>query len=155
MRLNTVKKPRDGSTTWCGPGALSIITGRTVKYCAKLCAEAAGWNRYTKRPHTAKTIKGVYHEEMKSALNKMGFTMTPALLIGRDERYNRKTLRAYMAGRGGPEWKAVMLVCAGNHYVVINRDTVSDNQETAHYSKHKNRLKRIHYAWIIERKKVS
>jgi hypothetical protein len=63
------------------------------------------------------------------------------------------TLRAYMAGRGGAEWKGVMLVNVTSHYVVIHKDTVSDNhQQDKHYTEHRYRRKKIDKAWLITRR---
>lgn len=147
MKLNKLKVSGK-HPQWCGPSALSIITGRTVNYCAKLCADAANNYRFLQRPHTSRTIKGVYNSEMKIALRSMGFVMKKL------DVPMAPTLRAYMAERGGPDWKTTLLLQVGNHYVVANRDSVSDNHaEDFHYQDHPYRLKRVKKIWRIERRK--
>jgi hypothetical protein len=151
MKLNALKVSGK-HPKWCGPSALSIITGRTVNYCAKLCAEQANATRHwLRKPHTSRSIKGVYNDEMTHALHKMGFEMTGVDVPWVNCR--APTLRAYMAGRGGAEWKGVMLVNVTSHYVVIQKDTVSDNhQQDKHYTEHRYRRKKIDKAWLITRR---
>lgn len=162
MKLNALKVVAK-HPKWCGPSAMSIITGRTVNYCAKLCANEANFGRDLRRLHTSRTIKGVYNSEIERALGKMGFQMIPVdvpLIKSKkvffkpgEAQYNKPTLRAYMAGRGGAEWKGVMLVNVTGHYVVVHKDTVSDNhQQDMHYSEHKYRRKKIDRMWLIKRK---
>lgn len=154
MKLNALKVSGK-HPTWCGPSAMAIISGRTVNHCAKLIATErnarAGWNSWYGGKGSSKQVKGAGNGEVLRGLRKMGFSMERA---DRDGMYG-KTLRAYMAGRGGPNWKETMLVNVTDHYVVINRDTVSDNhQQDKHYTEHRWKLKKIESAWIIRRKRV-
>lgn len=149
-RLNTLRG-REFGHNWCGPSALSIITGRTVDYCARLCAEKSRTTRHwVSRQHTAQSIKGVYNSEMFFALTKMGFEYREVMGI------KGKTLNQYMAERGGEQWKGVMLINVTRHYVVVNRDIVSDNhQQDKHYTDHTMKRRKIERAWIITRRKKS
>lgn len=159
MKLNKLKKS-GAHPTWCGPSAMSIITGRTVNYCAKLIADDRNRHqRWRTRYVTSKMVKGTYNDEVKRALYKMGFIMDRVeieRIPGQGLESQRRlmpTLHRYMRERGGPDWKAVMLVNVTNHYVVINRDIVSDNhQQDKHYTEHRWRLKKIDKAWIVKRK---
>ena len=101
--------------------------------------------------------------EMKHALIKMGFTMERVEIPRHHHRHQvmsfnpdpfvMPTLHRYMRERGGEQWKAVMLVNVTDHYVVINRDTVSDNhQQDKHYTEHRWNRKKIDKAWIVKRK---
>lgn len=156
MKLNALKVSGK-HPTWCGPSAMSIISGRTVNHCAKLIAgnrnRRPAWeNSWYKGRGSSKQVKGCGNGEVKRGLLQMGFVMERV----REPGMYRETLRSYMAGRGGPNWKGVMLVNVTDHYVVINRDTVSDNhQQDKHYTEHRWKLKRIENAWIIRRKRVT
>ncbi len=163
MKLNQLKVSGK-HPKWCGPSAMSIITGRTVNYCAKLIADKRNKHqRWRVRHVTSKMVKGASNGEVKSALYKMGFTMDRVEIPRHHHRHQvmsinpepfvMPTLHRYMRERGGEQWKAVMLVNVTDHYVVINRDTVSDNhQQDRHYTKHRWSLKKIDKAWIVKRK---
>jgi len=166
MKLNQLKVSGQ-HPKWCGPSALSIMTGRTVNHCAKLIAwernTRIGWFSWYKGKGSSKQVKGVDNSEMKRALSKMGFIMERVEIPRHHHRHQvmsinpdpfvMPTLHRYMRERGGSDWKAVMLVEVTGHYLVINRDTVSDNhQQDKHYTKHRWSLKKIARAWIVKRK---
>ena len=146
MKLNTLKTigkhPR-----WCGPSALSILTGRSINHCASLIAKERNRRGYWRNGKgTSKQVKGTYTSEMSRALHSMKFSMNRIRLP------RGKTLRAYMAGRGGKEWKANMLLEVTNHYVAVNRDMVSDNHsQDDHYNDHPMKRKIVRDGWLIER----
>ncbi len=151
MKLNTLKVSGK-HPKWCGPVALAVITGRTVNYCAKLIAWERNtrptWNSWYKGKGSSKQVKGVYNGEMRRALNKMGFEMK------QHHAGYGKTLRAYMAGRGGAEWKGLMLINVTSHYVVVCKDIVSDNhQQDRHYTEHRWNRKKIERMWLITRRR--
>lgn len=139
---------------WCGPSALSMLTGRSINHCAKLIAQRRNsWGWYRGKG-TSKQVKGVDNHEMFRALEAMRFTYTP-VTIRRTSGFRMPTLRHYMAGRGGQPWKEMMLIEVTGHYVVACRDIVSDShQQDVHYSEHCNRLMRVKRAWIVKRSKV-
>ena len=125
MKLNKLKISGK-HPKWCGPAALSIITGRTVNHCAKLIATKR--NRYKdwyRGKGTSKQVKGCYNSEMKHALIKMGFTMERVEIPRHHHRHQvmsfnpdpfvMPTLHRYMRERGGEQWKAVMLVNVTDH----------------------------------------
>ena len=152
MKLNQLKTSGK-HPTWCGPSALSIITGRTVNYCAKLIADQrnkhTGWYR---GKGTSRQVKGAYNSELRRALTKMGFDMTQVEIPRANGRM--PTLLRYMADRGGEQWKGLMLVNVTRHYVVVHKDTVSDNhQQDKHYTEHRWRRKKIDKAWLISRRR--
>ena len=61
-----------------------------------------------------------------------------------------KTVRAYMAERGGEQWKNAMLLEVTGHWMAAHRDKLSDNSQSCIYSKHKHRLKRVVDGWIVK-----
>lgn len=159
MKLNEVRHAKRGPKlkTWCGPTALSIITGRTIDHCAKLCADKAnqirirndGWGwRDLKRKHTARTIKGTYEREVVHALQVMGYRAYRVELP-----MPRETLLRYMRNRGGAEWRDVMLVVAGNHWLVLHKDTIADSLRPGgvHYEEHPKRYSKLTWARRIRK----
>jgi hypothetical protein len=159
MKLNALKVSGK-HPKWCGPSALSIITGRTVNYCAKLIADDRNeTERWRQRKVTSKMVKGASNDEVIWALQRMGFDAKRVEIKrvpgqGREsQRRLMPTLHRYMRERGGAEWKGVMLVNVTSHYVVIHKDTVSDNhQQDKHYTEHRWRRKKIDKAWLITRR---
>ena len=158
MKLNQLKVSGK-HPKWCGPSALSIITGRTVNYCAKLIADRKNHYGWRRGRGTSKQVKGTSNSEMRDALDVMGFELIPVEIPR--HRLNRQvlgkghtmpTLHRYMRERGGDQWKGLMLVNVTSHYVVVHKDTVSDNhQQDKHYTEHRWRRKKIDRAWLISR----
>ena len=155
MKLNTFK-PTKGIRNWCGPTALSILTGRTVGYCAKICAEQANglrrrykngrWHPVVKL--TAKTIKGVKDSEMVWAAIKMGFRLREVSRI-----YPPKTLFRIMEDMKTALWKEALLINVTDHYVVAQRGICYDNYDVTGTDSRKFwcRKKKVHNIWIVER----
>ena len=153
------KKTIGSHPEWCGPSALSLLTGRSVNHCARVIAkirnERGCWHRGR---GTSKQVKGVDDWEMKRALHRMGFSMKSVkIALGYKKGHvlgfptEAPTLRKYMAGRGGDEWKNAMLICVTGHYMVAHKDAVADNHHSeTHYSKHPNRLKKVRAGWIVK-----
>ena len=128
MKLNRLKVSGQ-HPKWCGPAALSIMTGRTVNYCAKLIANERNKHRSWYRGRgTSKQVKGCYNSEMRATLRTMGFEMIQTAIPRHHHRHqvmsiNPKpfvmpTLHRYMSERGGEQWKSVMLINVTDHYVV-------------------------------------
>jgi len=163
MKLKSITK-LGPHPEWCGPSALSALTGRSINHCAKLIAKNRNvWKGWYNGKGTSKQVKGVEHDEMQIALHAMKFSMTPVKMPLKHHKHQvyavnqaafmPLTLRAYMAGRGGEQWKGSMLLNIGNHYVTVHKDIVSDNHATCHYSEHPHRLKRIVKGWIVKPRK--
>lgn len=146
MKLKPLKK-LNGHRAWCGPGALSILTGRSVNHCARIIAKRRN-KRYWYHGHgTSKQVRGTWFSEIRDALDDMGFSMHGV-------KFKRgTTLHRYMTDRGGEQWKSAMLIEVSNHWMVAHRDTLSDNSMTCHHSEHKQRLTRIRDGWIVRTKR--
>lgn len=142
MKLNTLKADGWNKTKWCGPTALAIITGRTLKFCHNKLARLE-W----KQP---RHLKGVSNGSMLAALKEMKF------LPFRVDAAHGMTLRKYIEEVQSTEhFRGVMLVNVTRHYVVISKGMVVDNHRTTPMSvrDHPMWRKRIERAWIIKRKK--
>ena len=141
MKLNTLKAETFGNKIkWCGPTALAIITGRSLKFCHNKLAKIAG-----KEP---RYLKGAYNWHMLYALKEMKF------LPFRVDAAHGKTLRQYVDEVQTTEhFRGVMLVNVTDHYVVISKGLVVDNQNPTPQPVRDYPMsrKRIVKAWIIKR----
>ncbi len=107
--MDAVKRKQRNGVTWCGPAALTAITGKSYEECEALLA---GWQ--SKRP-----VTGVGLYAMRHALEKLGYT----LIAERTRR--RQTLVQWHRGRS--ERRGVYLVSITGHYCVVRGDVYVDN----------------------------
>lgn len=163
MKLKPLKKIGN-HREWCGPSALSILTGRSINHCARIIAKRRNARgRWYDGKGTGKQVRGTWFSELRDVLQVMGFELERVNIPRKHHQHqvmsiNPKpfvvpTLRAYMAERGGDEWKNAMLLETSNHWMTARRDTVSDNFGTYHYSEHPGRLKRVYDGWIVRTKR--
>ncbi len=126
MKLRSVK-PTKGIRNWCGPVAMSMLTGRTVGYCAQLCAEEASnrrWRGQHQVTHTRKTIRGVHNDELDHAMWRMGYKLVNI------HEFNGLTLFKMFETLSTKLWKAQLLINVTNHYVVGQVGVVYDSHCT-------------------------
>jgi|TARA_R100001510_G_C7578076_1_gene152095 hypothetical protein len=142
MKLNNLRADGWNSTKWCGPTALALITGRTLKFCHNKLARIEG-----KEP---RYLKGVYKPSMRRALQEMGYQMERINFVRQG-----MTLRKYIEEVQTTEhFRGVMLVNVTRHYVVISKGMVVDNHSIVPLPvrKHPMRRKRIKNVWIVKKK---
>jgi|TARA_R110000824_G_scaffold8987_4_gene40623 hypothetical protein len=142
MNLNTLRADGWTSTKWCGPTALALITGRTLKFCHNRLARIG-----RKEP---RYLKGVPNSSMLVALRKMGYQPERIPLVRQS-----LTLRKYIEEVQTTEhFRGVMLVNVTRHYVVIRKGMVVDNHRTVPVPvrEHPMWRKRIDNAWLVKRK---
>lgn len=117
MKLNTLKpgKGFEKRIHWCGPAALALITGRTLKHCHRLLAQIRGIDQ--------RYLKGVQNWEMLRALKEMGFDVTEVSYPGK-----AVTLRQYIDEvQRTKHFRETCLLEITGHYVVAHRGLVADN----------------------------
>lgn len=152
VKPKTLKRS-EGFRNWCGPAALSILTGRTTKYCAKLCADYANKSRYWAANHTftPKNIKGTYPDELKYALDVMGFTYWKDC----NRNHHGQTLIKMVNTMGGELWKTQLLVELTRHWVVLYQGKVYDNARPAGVDVREasGRCSRVKDYWLVARTK--
>ncbi len=157
MRLNKFKGT-EGVRNWCGPTAMSVLTGRSVGYCAQLCAYAANTWRYQNHRsfrHTKKTIKGVSRRELEQALLTMKFKMVLwHLFNGERLPCQQKTLFRLMEEMRTSEWRQALLINVTDHYVVAQKGIIYDNHALGgvDYRKFWARRRKVDFVWTVERK---
>jgi hypothetical protein len=146
-RLKPIRNP-EKMRVWCGPAAISILTGNRVEYCAR---QVAGLRNIGRRPAwwTAKRVRGVANYEMRQILSFMGYEM-----IGlRDCK--GKTLQGWINSYSSKHHRAICLVNVTDHYVVTHLGQVNDNRSDrpCPVKEHSSRRCFIDSAWIIQRRR--
>lgn len=140
MKLNTIKEDGWNKTRWCGPTALAIITGRTLKFCHNKLARLE-----KKEP---RYLKGVQWFNMTRSLQAMGFKCE------RVASAESMTLRQYIEEvQTSKHFRDIMLVYVTSHYVVIHRGMVVDNHVTAPLPVREHPAWRTHIklAWFVKK----
>ena len=103
---------------WCGPGAMSAITGRSAECCA------AWINQESRRVPLHFKVRGTHTPEVRLALHCLGYRMrqvsvpaVPARKIGLVET-SQPTFAQWLRHPGRDRSK-MYLVAAGHHWMVV------------------------------------
>jgi hypothetical protein len=142
MKINTLSKDGWGTKKiWCGPAALALITGRSLKYCHNKLARIKGVE--------PRHLKGIYNWQLMKALDEMGYEVIDNLL-------DRGTLASYIDNRQNTaHMKSVILINVTNHYVVAHMAQIADNwrPEPVPAKDHPSARKYICRGWVIAKKR--
>lgn len=138
--MNTLNAKGHRYKKWCGPTALAIITGRTLRYCHNKLAKIA-----RKEP---RYLKGVWNCDMHTAFLDMGYELHKlepskgSLAAWAEDIATSKKLSGYI------------LVNVTNHYIVLKQGKVLDNRypDWLPARAHQCALKRIQAAWLVKRR---
>lgn len=125
---------------WCGPAAISIITGCTTREAADMLSDVTG----------SKRVMGTCILDVVEALRRLGYRLVrlPAKNYG-----EHPTLAAWLRDTPRPEGK-VFLVVAGHHYQVISGRRYCCGRTRAIVSiRHKGvkRRARVVEAFVVEK----
>lgn len=106
--LKPVKRAAKGHNRYCGPAALSIITGIDT-------AEASAVIRFVNKK---RSVQGTHDWEIIKSLNLLGYHVSSAAKLNPLTPKTNPTLAAWLKSdqRDG---KALYLVVAGNHWQVV------------------------------------
>lgn len=132
----------DGADLWCGPAAVSILTGCTVELASLLvCRWRAGCDSSRRLNPTGivETVGGTYAEELLWALQCLGFetTLEPGatwLPGGRESvttvsgMFRGPELRQFTA-RAGRIGSDAWLVGTAGHWCVVQGETFADSRQ--------------------------
>jgi hypothetical protein len=124
------------SNQFCGPAALSLITGRSVDDCVSVLKNVR---------HSSQVVKGVYNGEMREALNHLGYRMHVLPVRGRPTL--ARLLRSLR--ERGPEY--IFLINTTGHYVVLRGRKIYDNKnpEGILVRQYQHRRARVYASWIV------
>lgn len=134
---------------WCGPAAVSILTGMPAE-------EAAEWIRLRRgQSGTTKGIMSVWSSEVLAALAATGCRITRCDISVRQasrqsETDHRPTLTQWLRFRNR---KATYLINAGHHFIVVrgNKACCSRTQEVVSVRKIPGRRSRVEHVWRIQK----
>lgn len=102
--IKSVRHPKSGGNRFCGPAALSILTGIDTGQAAALLREVSG----------ARAIMGTYSSHMIKALVKLGYSINSAYSF-----WEKPTLAAWLRDTRKDRGTGVYLVSAGHHWQVV------------------------------------
>lgn len=144
MKLNSVVRRTTAGRHWCGPAALSAITGISYDRIRRELADLMGKRSVTGTPIWAALL----------LLRKHGikaYNESWVIKADQKERGNRPTLARWLRIR--PDRKALYLVHLTGHLVVVKGNKFVDNHTmTPVWLKDSpHRRKRVMCAWRIER----
>ena len=127
---------RVGSSSFCGPAALSLITGRSVDDCVTVLKHIR---------QSARAIKEIYNTEMREALAHLGYQMHVLPVRGRPTL--AQLLRSLR--ERGPEH--IFLINTTGHYVVLRGRKIYDNKnpEGVFVRQYNHRRARVYASWIV------
>lgn len=126
-------------TLWCGPAAVSALTGQSAE-----CA-AAWINYWRDRPLHYQT-NGVSLGGVQAALRKLGHRI-------HSEAGATGTLHRWLRDRTPEQWASPMLVIAGCHYYVIEADRFVDSaRESGDSIVNLEAKRKVRWVGVVERR---
>lgn len=137
-------------TQFCGPAALSVLTGQTVTACEDVL------RKVSERLRDKKRITGTRGIEILHALNAMGFDVDERTLVP-----HQVAVRGMMKGPTFKQWRKdtaekrkpddLIFLGTGHHWFVLKGRTVWDNKYTEGVSvgKYGHARGRVEQAWIV------
>ena len=109
MKIQAVRKAARGHNRYCGPAALSIVTGINT-------AEAAALIRKTSN---VRSVKGTSISQMTRAYNALGYHLTSAAKVNPNDRKSNPTLAAWLKETASTRGDNVYLIAAGHHWQIV------------------------------------
>tara|TARA_R110002110_G_scaffold325740_1_gene537636 strand:- start:217 stop:759 length:543 start_codon:yes stop_codon:yes gene_type:complete len=127
------RHPNPNGTSWCGPTALTVLTGKRYDIIEKDLLKRI--NKHRNKPrfdwrtgqrkhfesNQVTQIRGMHNGQMRGALKQYGYAMRSSDLHGHNQTFRQWTKSTY--GKRGKKW---FLVVAGNHYLVVKGNKVWD-----------------------------
>ena len=108
-----------GANPWCGPAAISAVTGCSSDLAAMLVAR----DRYaTDCARRIRGVRGTYTEEVRRALLRLGWDSVPTWVQSSDRESLASWLRRFRGDR------RAKIVSAANHWIAIQDGYVADSR---------------------------
>jgi len=151
MTLRSVTHDLAGSL-WCGPAALSIISGCPTSKCSELLLEVRQRITPWKKAATVKGIKGVYPREVERVLESLGYRAT-RVFNSRWCDCEPTSVAKFLRERKGADATTFFLISAGHHLMVVKGRKFVDNKtrKPVWIRQAPSRRKRLEVVWRIER----
>ena len=105
---------------WCGPSAVSILTGISLVRATELMTRIHG--------STYDELQGVWPEDVILALRELGYTVEPVDIVGRyPELTHGPTLERFLRERHAGEYMSPLLVEVDGHLLTAHMAWACDN----------------------------
>ncbi len=143
LTLHPVKRATKASSKWCGPSAISILTGLDTRDTARLLRSVGG----------RRAIKGSYWSEMHSALSKLGFRLDPCRIPLTSVPPKRLTLIAWLKRSRAERGSDTFLFTAGHHFAVVQgrRYACGQSKEIVPFARIPHRCARMEEVYKVVR----
>ena len=147
MNLKRVKHDLKTSL-WCGPAAMSAITGRTTSECREAIRDARYGDSGEGR---SAVIKGVRNREVTQALRAMGWSVLLVYDAAAFTMRERPTLAKFLRKRRRTARSNALLINVTGHYVAVLRRKFLDNLQTVpvNVKDAHCRRARVKKAWMV------
>jgi hypothetical protein len=140
LKLRDVSNPKGDANRYCGPAAISVLTGMGTGEAARLLRSVSG----------RAAIKGTSNTALWSALRRCGIDI--------EERWTppagtSPTLAAWLRSTSGERGGKVFLIVAGNHYQLVsgNRFVCGKTREVVGLDHPKvSRRARVEIVWTVK-----
>lgn len=109
IKIKAVRKAARGHNRYCGPAALSIVTGIDT-------AQAAALIRKTSN---VRSVMGTHSYQMIRAFNALGYHLTSAAKVNPNDRKSNPTLAAWLKETASTRGDNVYLIAAGHHWQIV------------------------------------
>jgi hypothetical protein len=119
------RKQREGRT-WCGPGALTILTGCSYEEAEEAIRETSSHYRARSPWGRVRPIVGTSAQDLSRALGRLGYVVEHRRLDDYGFRASHPTLGRFLAARG-EDYGVPLLVQVTGHWVVVHAGDVADN----------------------------
>ena len=142
--LHSVEGCPSSRARYCGPSALSIITGLSYMETLMLL-KAEKQKNHPRKAISSMVIKGTDPVYMRRVLTKLGYRLEEVPIR------EQMTFAKWLRSRSPELRKEMVLIVAGNHYMVTEGNKACDGivREPVFISKMKGRRKRMETAHII------
>jgi len=140
LKLRPVLHPKGDRNQYCGPSAISALTGMGTGEAARLLRAVS----------RKASIKGTHNIHMLRALTRCGIRTVDRWAPVEDLR---PTLAQWLRATAGKRGGKVMLVLAGNHYQLVsgNRFVCGQTGEVVGFDHPKvKRRRRVEEVWTLE-----
>jgi len=105
---------------WCGPSALSAVTGLSTEECCAAINKLRGQKPYYQ-------TQGVYWNEMTRALDAIGFSVKGQSPKTLRCQAGGKTLRRFLEARSASQMESRMIVMIKGHYLSLEGTRLVDS----------------------------
>jgi hypothetical protein len=142
--MNEIEQPvlrsvNTGSNRYCGPAALSIITGMDTGRCAKFFRKISG----------KRAIRGLHHHHMLKGLALLGYEAHTCVILPKQNLLQWAKENCMIL-------EPLYLLSVGHHYALVQKDQYCCGivKNPVKLSESPYARKRVNQVWIIVRKTV-